>query len=262
MGQAAADALVECERFRAGCQIEWFAAAEPVHPVQVDTFYVDAQEVTNLAFVTFLNALGDHVGGCGEAPCFDPEQSQIAVADDAYEVPGDLANHPVAGVTWYGASTYCTWRGGRLPTEAEWEKAALWDPQAEVKSTYPWGTEFDGTLVNFCDASCDAPQANTEVDDGFPEAAPVGSYPGGASPSGALDMAGNVWEWVADWYDAGTYAVTAGADNPRGPDAGEAKVVRGGSWFDTANFMAGTIRFPSPINNADKTIGFRCALQP
>jgi serine/threonine-protein kinase len=262
MGQAASDALAECESFRAGCQEEWFAAAEPVHPVYIDDFYIDELEVTNLAYVTFLNEIGDHIAGCGEAPCFDPEQSQIAVNGTTYEVDGELANHPAAGVTWYGASLFCAWRGDRLPTEAEWEKAALWNPETATKTAYPWGDEFDGTRVNFCDASCDAPQANAEVDDGYPAAAPVGSYPEAASPSGALDMAGNVWEWVSDWYSPTAYAESAGADNPAGPETGEARVVRGGSWFDTGNFTAGTIRFPSPANNADKTIGFRCARTP
>lgn len=112
-------------------------------------------------------------------------------------------------------------------------------------------------MVNTCDSSCQQPQANQDFDDGFPAEAPVASFENGRSPSGAYDMGGNVWEWVADWYDSEYYR----AENiiPGGPEAGEDKVVRGGSWFDTGNFTAGSLRFPSPPTNTDESIGFRCA---
>ena len=123
---------------------------------------------------------------------------------------------------------------------------------------YPWGDVFDGRLVNSCDLSCDEPQANATFDDGYPDAGPVASFPEGRSAFGLYDMAGNVWEWGSDWYDPGYYQLSAEA-NPTGPQDGKDKVVRGGSWFDTGNFTAVAIRFPSAPANADGTIGFRCA---
>lgn len=260
MGADAGDMLAECEAFRSGCEAAWFSASEPAHMVLLAPFYIDQREVTNLAFLEFLNDAEASASTCTDVPCLDTNQSQL---DDAnaggYQIEPELVSHPVAGVTWAGAAAYCIWRGARLPTEAEWEKAALWDSESATGGVYPWGTAFDGTRVNFCDVNCDAPQANPDYNDGFAETAPVGSLPAGRSPAGADDMAGNVWEWVADWYSETYYAESAAA-NPQGPAAGSEKVVRGGSYFDTGNFTSGFIRFPSPPENADATIGFRCAL--
>lgn len=261
MGAAAADMLAECETFRPGCEAAWFAASEPAHSVLISPFYIDQLEVTNVAYLTFLND-PDGAAHCAEHACIDVDQSQLESVDSGpYQIAPELANHPVAGVTWFGADAYCTWRDGRLPTEAEWEKAALWNTDEDSGAAYPWGPDFDGTRVNFCDVNCDAPQANPDYDDGFAEAAPVGSLPDGRSPSGAYDMAGNVWEWVADWYADWYYASSATTD-PQGPAEGDEKVVRGGSYFDTGNFTSGFIRFPSAPDNADRTIGFRCAATP
>ncbi len=255
---ATADSLVEeCATFREGCQPEWFAASEPVHTVSLDRYYIDAHEVTNAAFATFLNEIGsDPI--CNGQPCLDAEQSQLTLQDGVYvSSEGSFAN-PAAGVTWYGAAAFCDWRGARLPTEAEWERAAAWQTDSATARRYPWGDEFDGAAVNFCDASCTEPQANADFDDGFAEVAPVASFAVGRSPSGLYDTAGNVWEWVADWYAENYYAQSI-ETNPTGPETGDERVVRGGSWFDTANFMAAAIRFPSAPDNADRTIGFRCA---
>ena len=255
---ATADALAEeCAAFREGCQADWFAASEPVHTVLLGSYYIDLHEVTNAAFATFLNEIGPDPL-CDGQPCLDEDQSQMTPQDGVYvSRDGSFAN-PAAGVTWYGAAAFCAWRDARLPSEAEWEKAAAWEAESATARRYPWGDEFDGTAVNFCDASCDEPQANADFDDGFAEVAPVAQFEDGRGPSGLYDMAGNVWEWVGDLFAADYYAQSPAA-NPTGPATGDERVVRGGSWFDTANFMAATIRFPSAPDNADRTIGFRCA---
>lgn len=255
MGADAGTLAEECNKFRDGCQPDWFVASEPVHSVLLERYYIDEHEVTTAAFGDFLNENGVP---CGGLPCFKPEESQIALQDNIYVMPEGSGSEPVTGVTWYGAAAFCDWRDARLPTEAEWERAAAWDAESSIARRYPWGDEFDGKVLNFCDSSCAEQQANPDFDDGYPDLAPVATYENGRSPSGLFDMAGNVWEWVADWYDPLYYAESA-ASNPTGPGAGEEKVVRGGSWFDTGNFAASAIRFPSSPDNADRTIGFRCA---
>lgn len=259
MGAAAADMLAECETFRAGCNRDWFTASEPAHTVLVAPFYMDQHEVTNVAYLDFLNAKGTEIEDCSGQACLVLENSELQQSDEGgFQIDPAAATNPVTGVTWFGAAEFCEWRDSRLPTEAEWEKAALWNPATEAGTFYPWGDEFDGTQVNFCDVQCTEPQANPDFDDGFATLAPVGSFPGGASPTGVLDMAGNVWEWVADWFSESYYNESA-TSNPTGPDEGTDRVVRGGSYFDTGNFTSGRIRFPSEPGNSDRTIGFRCA---
>ena len=173
-----------------------------------------------------------------------------------YRPKSDFEDHPVIEVTWYGAKAYCEWRGlngpeqVRLPTEAEWEKAASWDPATGAKRVYPWGNEWDGSRVN-----ADRPiTGTTEV--GI-HTLPVGSISKGVSPYGVLDMAGNVWEWVADWY-AGDYYEHSPSQNPGGPDLGEDRVLRGGSWRSSGSFARTTVRHHwFPAYSFD--IGFRCA---
>lgn len=256
MGADAAVLLAECEVFRTGCQESWFSASAPVHTVELSSYYIDLTEVTNEAYVNFLNTVGGNEH-CGDQLCLDVESSEVTVDGGVFIAAGGLDQRPVAGVTWYGATAYCEWRGGRLPTEAEWERAAAWNAETAASFLYPWGNEFSGRRTNFCDASCNAPQANVNFNDGYAAAAPVGTYEDGRSPSGLHDMAGNVWEWTADWYDPNYFAVSV-FENPTGPESGDVKVVRGGSWYDTANFTSALIRFPSRPENADKTIGFRC----
>jgi formylglycine-generating enzyme required for sulfatase activity len=258
MGAEASGLFEECTNFTDGCQEEWFAPSEPAHMVLLAPYFLDLHEVTNEAYVTFLNDIFTTEVSCLGQPCVVHDESQVSREENTFFVAAEFSNYPVAGVTWYGAAAYCEWRSARLPTEAEWEKAAGWDDQAATKRRYPWGEVFDGELVNFCDVNCEAPQSNSDFDDGQAAAGPIMSYERGRSPSGGYDLGGNVWEWVSDWFDA-EFFTEAIYTNPIGPETGEAKVVRGGSWFDTGNFMATTIRFPSPPDNADKTIGFRCA---
>ena len=258
MGAAADALLATCETFSADCRRDWFTSAEPVHTVLVAPFYLDTYEVTNAAYVEFLNAIGGEVAVCQGQACLDPDQSRIGWDNGTATVAVDRAQSPATGATWYGAAAFCAWRDARLPTEAEWEKAAAWDDAAAAAHRFPWGDDFHGQRLNFCDATCAAEHANVAWNDGYAVAAPVGNYEDGRGPSGHYDLAGNVWEWVADWYDPAYYATSPDAD-PTGPETGEQKVVRGGSWYDTATFTLSAVRLSSPPTNADATLGFRCA---
>lgn len=259
MGEAADVMLNECNLFRTGCELSWFSASQPIHSVQLDPFSIDLYEVTNEAFLEFINELGTIEGACAGEDCVNFQDSQVRLnGDDLFTVDDELMDHPVAGVTWYGASAFCEWRGARLPTEAEWELAAGWDFENDEKRLYPWGNEFDGSITNFCDVNCEEQQANGDFDDGFATTAPIGSFEDGRSSAGAYDIAGNLWEWVSDWYDPAYYNDSPEV-NPAGPETGDNKVVRGGSWFDTGNFTSTAVRFPAPPAESGDSIGFRCA---
>lgn len=187
------------------------------------------------------------------------EQSRIRLEDNQYVLSVEtFADHPVYAVTWYGAAAFCQAQGGRLPTEAEWEYAASFNPASGEKQKYPWGNSFDPTAANFCDQECGFSHADTAHNDGFARTSPVGSFENGRSPQGAYDLGGNVWEWVGDFYNA-TYYTRSAETNPQGPDTGSQHVVRGGSWFDSGNFLNAVFRTGIPPLEPDDTVGFRCA---
>jgi serine/threonine-protein kinase len=206
--------------------------------VYLDAFWIDQTEVTNGQFEAFVQATSQ-----------SPEWPGHNISD--------RLEHPVTEVSWYDAQAYCTWAGVRLPTEAEWEKAA----RGTDARIFPWGDELDGPRLNYCDRNCADTRKDPAVDDGYTETAPVGSYPQGASPYGVLDMAGNVSEWVADWY-AEDYHANTPERNPTGPNGGTYKVMRGGAWsYDRSGVRSATRRKVHP-DDRYITLGFRCSVSP
>ncbi|MCJ7622410.1 MAG: formylglycine-generating enzyme family protein, partial [Anaerolineaceae bacterium] len=209
----------------------------PQHTVTRDSFWIDQTEVTNAQYnlcVDFGVCRKSHYAG------------NAAYNED---------DHPIVGIAWQDAVDYCTWAGGRLPTESEWEYAA----KGEDGFIYPWGNVFDGNLVNSCDENCSESWADESIDDGYKENAPAGSFPGGASWVGALDMAGNVWEWTWDWCEA--YSSDPQI-NPGGPDNGSCKIIRCGAWASPPAGIRTTYRIIGSAEIAPgirhPNIGFRC----
>jgi sulfatase modifying factor 1 len=162
---------------------------------------------------------------------------------------------PVVGVTWEQAAVYCKWVGGRLPTEAEWEKAA----RGVDGRIFPWGDRFDSNRLNYCDRNCIADWRDFEGDDGYRYTAPVNAFVTGASPYGAQNMSGNVWEWTGDWYDPLAYQSSA-IENPNGPDNGRQRVIRGGSWLYLGRNVRVTRRQKELPTYGYDNIGFRCVV--
>jgi eukaryotic-like serine/threonine-protein kinase len=214
----------------------------PKHLVTLDGYWIDRTEVTNSQYHAFVDATGYRL----PALCNSVDRTY----DDV-----DKADHPVVCVNWDEAQAYCAWAGGRLPTEAEWEKAA----RGTDERYYPWGNTFDGSRTNYCDASCELSYKDTGTDDGYARTAPVGSYPAGASPYGALDMAGNVWEWVSDWYSF-FYYTRSPQLNPQGPKIGEDRVLRGGAWNGFSTNARSAFRAWLAPDKGDGAIGFRCVV--
>ncbi|MFL7791202.1 MAG: formylglycine-generating enzyme family protein [Anaerolineae bacterium] len=229
----------------------------PVHTVVLDMYWIDETEVTNAQFAAFLNAQGNQAEG-GVA-WLDTRDSDCLIeqSGDGYWPKGGYADHPVVEVSWYGAAAYCRWAGGRLPTEAEWEFAA----RGMRGDVYPWGNDFECSRGNFDD--------ETKLDsyvvpggegcDGYDRTAPVGSFPSGKSWVGALDLSGNVWEWVADWYSE-DYYVNSPSEDPEGPSSGESRVLRGGAWFYNPSDARASNRFDFTPDVSYNFLGFRCAM--
>jgi len=215
------------------------ANEKPAHQVYLDAFWIDVYEVTNALYKKCVD-----VGKC------QPPGSLSSARQDSYFGNSQFDNYPVTYIGWDDAKGYCEWAGKRLPTEAEWEKAA----RGTDARVYPWGDQWDGNKAN--------------VEQRVGDTTSVGSYPAGASPYGALDMTGNVWEWVADWYDSSYYAVSP-SRNPPGPAAGQYRTLRGGGWVDDFYFARATSRydFTYPTFRFDfyyptfryDFVGFRCA---
>jgi formylglycine-generating enzyme required for sulfatase activity len=219
-----------------------------VHTVLLDTYYIDQYEVTNQDYAQCVKA----------GTCQVPADISLGTQDYYYSNP-KFATYPVVHVTWNDAVKYCQWRGGRLPTEAEWEKAARGTDQR----FFPWGNDYVGMKANLCDVSCTAQQTNKDLNDGYPYTSPVGIFAEAQSPYGAFDMAGNVWEWVIDWYDEGYYSTQlAGSENPSGPDSGDGRVVRGGSWVSNIFNARTTLRLNFQPDQQAFHIGFRCVREP
>ena len=207
---------------------------EPVHTVYLDAFWIDQTEVTFAQYQTCV----------AEGACLEPAPPGGHNAESFWPMYQDPAfsQYPIVYVNWEMANAYCQWAGRRLPTEAEWEKAAR-GPEGQL---YPWGNELP-----------DLTRMNEEGTESYA----VGSFPDGASPYGAMDMISNVSEWVVDWYNP-LYYETSPAENPTGPEAGDEHVIRGPSFVNFFNngelFI--TLRFHGPAEYYWSSIGFRCAL--
>ena len=200
----------------------------PRHQVTVSPFYMDVTEVTVAAYALCVTA-----GAC-TAPRTWSECS--------WAVPG-REQDPVNCVNWAQADAYCRWAGKRLPTEAEWELGA----RGTDGRMYPWGNQEPGSQLCWNRAPAE-------------KTCPAGAHPGSVSPSGLHDMAGNVWEWVADWY--GPYQ-SATATDPSGPAAGQERALRGGSWdADDEPDVSTARRLPGIPERGDTALGFRCVLPP
>jgi len=247
MGSAAADiarAREQCERELRGLtcrKLVFFALEAPAHMVSLSTFLIDQTEVRVEDFDRCVSA-----GACSPAG--------FSRGDPRFDRP----SLPVTHVTWEDAGAYCAWAGGRLPTEAEWELAARGSSSRE----YPWGEAYNPHLANH---GTFFPFSEGEPDDvdGFLGLAPVGSFPDGATPGGLVDMAGNVAEWVFDYFDRDDHGSLVGYPsasqyNPRGPASGERHVVRGGSYLTGAAWMRTASRWLVEFLSAPD-VGFRCA---
>lgn len=203
----------------------------PVHEVELPAFWIDQTEVTNSKY-----ALCEAAGACAR-----PRRKSSNVID-LYYGGEPYADYPVIFISWQDAADYCTWAGRRLPSEAEWEKAA----RGTDGRPYPWGSAApDASLLTFDHQQADPTR--------------TGSHPAGASPYGVLDMAGNVSEWVADWY-AGDYYALSPLFAPLGPESGEHRVVRGGSWKANAMGVRSAHRFIQLPDQPTFDLGFRCVL--
>ena len=222
------------------CRAAAFNDEQPAHKVRLRALWIDRTEVTNGQYRMCADA-----GACAE-PAERSSFSRVSY----YDNPA-FPSYPVVNVDWQMASTYCAWAGARLPAEAEWEYSAR-GPESRI---FPWGDTFDKARVNYCDARC-AGLADSTHDDGFPDTSPVGAFPEGVSWAGALDMAGNVREWVGDWLAAYPRDV---AENPGGPEAGEMKIPRGGSWYDTPDDIRSANRGGELPDYYRHNLGFRCA---
>lgn len=228
MGMDAKDAFENCKKYSVYCDgASGFEEQSPEHIVYLDSYYIDKYEVTNLQY-----------GDCVKTGECDPPRMNSSYSRASYFDNPDFAEYPIIHMSWSSASRYCQWRGAKLPTEAQWEKAA----RGTDGRLYPWGNEFDTTYAR----------------SGPGDTAEVGSYSKGVSPYDAYDLMGNVWEWVADWYQEDYYSFSP-FDNPLGPTSGTLHSVRGGSWYSGGGeYTAAHRGAVVPYNTFE--FGFRCAM--
>lgn len=203
---------------------------QPIHQVYLESFWIDQTEVTNIMYTKCVVE-----GDCA------PPSSTRSFGREVYFGNSKFDDFPVIYVNWYKANAYCKWAGRQLPTEAQWEKAA----RSTDGRTYPWGEGIDCTKANYNSFSC------------FGDTAEVGGYPDGASIYGALNMAGNVWEWVNSLYQPYPYDENDGREDLT---ASGSRVLRGGAWYYDVGNVRSANRYGDDPSNADNVVGFRCAL--
>jgi formylglycine-generating enzyme required for sulfatase activity len=215
---------------------------EPIHQVNLNSFWIDKYETTAFDFSWFLNKhldKADQYIRLGKATTIELRHGKFSPR------PG-MDRLPANGISWYGADTYCRFIEKRLPTEAEWEKAA----RGVDKRIFPWGNSFPNPQwITFR-------RKFSKL--GFKVFSPVDEMGKSQSPYGIYHMAGNVWEWVADWYDDSYYEYSPESD-PQGPESGESKVLRGGNWYYKAYYLRSTYRFNDNPESLKVWQGVRCA---
>lgn len=243
---------------------ELYAADDekPVHNVTLKGFWIGKTEITRGQYRLFMKA-----GGYTKQELWSPagwtwrvemERTQPDWWESEVEYmfpPGPFKqseDHPVVGVNFHEAEAFCRWAGLRLPTEAEWEKAARWD--GKISRIYPWGDLWNHDFNN---------NANDTLYPGG-QSSPIGRFPQGTSASRCVDMVGNVWEWCSDWLDPNYYAVSP-KENPTGPAEGDVRIIKGGSWFgsnfvgaDEEDRLRAAQRQGYDPMNSNERIGFRC----
>ena len=239
-------AFVPAGEFQMGCDPmhfncnNWITPAK-LHLVYLDAYFIDIYEVTNSRYAACVSA----------GACTEPAKLNSYTRSSYYGNP-QYANYPVIFVNWFQANTFCEWEGHRLPTEAEWEKAARGNQSSNL---FPWGSTDSCSLANYKVESilfsyyC------------VGDTTEVGSYPAGASPYGLMDMAGNNWEWVSDYFDVNYYDYSP-YNNPTGPETGFERTFRGGSWFSNYLDMTSFFRYGLNPSTISDDLGFRCAYTP
>jgi len=234
MGSTDIEAKIVIENGRAYPEI-------PVNTVYLDGYWIDKYEVTTEQYALCVD----------DGVCLPPFISTSSTRPEYYGNP-EFANYPVVWVKWAMARDYCDWAGRRLLSEAEWEKAS----RGTDGRKYPWGNEpVSGERANLCDVNCPRDWANPIFDDGYPDTAPVGSYPAGSSPYGVMDMSGNVWEWMNTLIQPYPYDAEDGREDPDAP--GE-RSWRGGAWNNGYWWMRSTVRYRSADFYSYFNLGIRC----
>ena len=229
----------------------WSMNEKPVHSVYVDAFYMDKKEVTNAQYAAFLNAKGKHAEADQIWLDVDSWDKRIEYVAGVYRAKAGYENHPVGHVSWYGAMAYSKWVGKRLPTDAEWEKAAR---GGLAGLEYPWGNTIDSRKANYDDSHINDTTA-------------VGKYP--ANGYGLYDVCGNVWEWCLDEWDGGFYAISPARNPVSGANSikwildrytrvKSRRVIRGGSWVDSAEVVRVAVRGGPLPTYTRPYCGFRC----
>jgi sulfatase modifying factor 1 len=231
--------LIPAGEFTMGSNQCYYNDEKPAHKVYLNNFYIDKYEITNTQYQAFVQATKHEIPSHSSDPDYDMWSKT--------GFPPETAKQPVVNIGWQDADAYCKWAGKRLPTEAEWEKAARGDDGR----TYPWGNK---------------PPEEVSLDylkrwNGVQTYKPVGSLAAVVSPFGVFDMAGNAAEWVSDWYDPNYYKQSP-AQNPTGPQTGFYKVLRGGSSINASFYLRCIDRDFDDTNNRAKENGFRCVSTP
>ena len=259
MGTASAEIpqLVKSyKKYSPAIKTSWFEDEAPLHTVYLEAFYIDKYEVTNEQYANFLNKQGKNIDADGNK-LIDLESPYCLIEKrgNFYRPKPGYGNHPVIEVSWYGAVAYAQFYGKRLPSEAEWEKAARGGLSGRK---YPWGdSKADDNDANFADKNTDYSWSDRRVNDRYELTAPAGSY--APNRYGLYDMAGNVWEWCSDWYSR-EYYDSSPKSQPQGPGKGGFRVCRSGSWLSGTYIMRCASRNRLYPSFSVDDLGFRCCM--